>query len=352
LSDPRDEELVVWREVWADLPAARRRWIANRLFEATEADFQVAFKRLFVEMLGDADAEVRALALDGLWEAEDVRLMHRFVEILKGDLSALVRARAAAALGTYVRLGQLDRISGNDARLALYALADAAGDESEDPDVRRRATESAGFAEYSEVGGLIEAAIESDLPGMRAGALRAMGNSADERWEPEVTAFLESPVPELRFEAARAAGELVLSNTVPLLVALTEDVDLEIKLEAVWALGEIGGDMAKGVLENMHASADDPDLEDAIEDALSAMALSEGEMPWSDLLEADAGVASPDTGWVDGSWEDDADWGDSQWQDDDGFDNRDDNRDYARDDCDDDVDDDSDGDPDDGDLTI
>lgn len=300
LSDPRSEDLAVWRSVWAEMAPARRTFLARRMVEAAEADFQISFKRLFAELLDDPDPEVRRLAIEGLWEAVDVRLMRRYIALLRTDAAADVRAGAAAALGRYVELGQLDRIGAREARSALAALADAAEDESEEPEVRRRATESAGYADYADVGTLIEQAIDSHLALMRAGALRAMGNSADERWAPEVIEHLTSPIAELRFESARAAGELTLAGAVPGLVDLMSDPDREVRLEAIWALGEIGGTVARTVLEAELADADDPDVEEAIEDALASMTLSEGDMPWSDLL----GAESPD-------WDvepDDGDW--------------------------------------------
>lgn len=285
LSDPSSADMTVFRSVWAAVPIERRRRIARALLTAHEADFQVCFKPIFQTLLDDADADVRAIGVDGLAEAGDARLVARFIRILRDDPEPLVRSRAAEGLGAYVELGQLGRIEAGIARTALEAVADAAADEGEETEVRRRATASAGYADYAEAGHLIEAAIESGLTSMRAGALRAMGNSADERWELEVLAALADALPEIRMEAARAAGSLTLGNAVPGLVALVDDADPTVQSTAVWALGEIGGDVARGVLEAMLAEIEDPALEEAIEDALACMTLSEGEMPWSELMD-------------------------------------------------------------------
>jgi len=290
LSDPRASDVELFRGVWPNVPVERRRWLARRLLEAAEASVHVFYNRLFTAFLDDADAEVRALGIDGLWEAEDARLAQRFASLLRHDPEPAVRARAAVGLGTYVELGQLERIGADVARMALLALADAAGDESEEPEVRRRATESAGYGDYKDTGNLIEAAIDSHVPAMRAAALRAMGNSADDRWEPEVLARLDDRLPEIRFEAAHAAGELSLVAAVPALVALLDDADREVSGEAVWSLGEIGGEAAGAALHDLLAEADDPELEQAIEDALAAMTLSDGELPWSDLFERAPGA--------------------------------------------------------------
>lgn len=284
LSGASGADLATWSRQWPDIATERRQRIAHLLLTTTEADFQVNFKPLFINLLDDPDPEVRAMAIDGLWEAHDLFLMDRFVEFLASDLDPEVRAHAAAALGTFLELGELDKIDIRRTRRALLVVLDAANDEGEDLEVRRRATESAGYADSPQVRALIEDAINSPERAMRAAAVRAMGNSADDRWAEEVLAGLEDPDPELRFEASHAAGELAIGAAVPLLADLAAGGDREIQLEAIWALGEIGGEPARRVLERLAGTLDyDDDVAEAFEDALATVMLSEGIADWDDL---------------------------------------------------------------------
>jgi len=278
LSHANADELVTWRKRWPRIEPARRTSLAQSLVDATEADVHLDFEPIFRCMLDDEEAEVRAIAIDGLWEARDPRLIERYVEILRKELVSAVRARAAAALGEFVRREELGELAQGRTEAAVTALIDVAAEESEDFEVRRRAMESAGFADRREVGMLIERQIESDVEELRAGALRAMGNSADERWESTVLQWLDAHEAQLRFEAARAAGELLVAAALPALAALAAEDEIEIREQAIWAMGEIGGAQARELLERIAEDEEDETLLELIEDAVANAALGEGEL--------------------------------------------------------------------------
>jgi HEAT repeat protein len=285
LSSPGESEMLEWHRVWPELDPIARRDVARQLLASARADFQVDFTPLFLAMFEAQEPEVRAAAIDGLWERQDLSLMQRLLSMLRSDPGAIVRARSAAALGRYVELGQLDRLDMDASRQALTALIDAASDDSEDTDVRRRALGSAGYAGDPAVVKLIYEAIEAHERSIRAGALRAMGNSADERWASEVMVHLEDYEPELQIEAAHAAGELAVAGAVPALEVLACGDDRAVQLEAIWALGEIGGHDARRTVEGLLEEADSEDQLQALEDALATMSMLDGEPPWSDLDE-------------------------------------------------------------------
>lgn len=282
LSSPGEDEMEEWHSVWPGLDPTAKRDVARQLLASSRADFQVDYTPLFVAMIDDPEPEVRALGIDGLWEHEDVPLMRRFVTLMESDPSAVVRARSAVALGRFIKLWQLDEFDAAAADQALAALLDAASDDSEDTEVRRRALESAGYADEPAVSTLIDEAIESVEWSLRAGALCAMGNSADDRWAADVVAHLDEDLPELQQEAAHAAGELLIPDAVPALVELACGYDHNVQIEAIWALGEIGGRDARRALESLLDEMDGDDQLEALEDALATMSLAEGELPWSD----------------------------------------------------------------------
>jgi HEAT repeat protein len=280
LSDPRVADVQLFRSVWSDLDDARRIWLARRLFETAEASFQVRFERLFGVLLSDPEPEVRALAVEGLWEDDDPRLVPRFVDMLQHDVDPDVRARAAAALGEFIYQGALEEIDPAVFEQALDAAIRAAEDEGEDILVRRRATESAGYADRAAVRAVIEMHMGSPEADLRIGAVCAAGRSADEAWSPMVLATLADREAALRYEAAIAAGKLGIEEAIPALIELIDGDDREIQLAAIWALGEIGGRRARRALDALAGDPPDDDFAEAVEDALGMAALADGQMPW------------------------------------------------------------------------
>jgi len=272
-------ELEVWRSRWPEVPAERRRFVAEALAQAAERDAHLDFSSLFEAMLDDADAAVRALAVDSLWEVSRPRLMDRFTRMLDRDPSAEVRERAAVALGPYVEGSELGSIARDRVEAAMISLLRTFENDDEVIAVRRRALESLGYADREEAIELIRRAISSSEVALQAGALRAMGRSADvERWRIDVEDSLTSEVAEIRFEAAHAAGALSLESALGRLARLLAEPDTEVRLETIWALGEIGSDKAKRLLEQAREHAQSETEAEAVEDALATVALGGGDI--------------------------------------------------------------------------
>jgi HEAT repeat protein len=267
LSDLSRADLAALEAVWADLPAERRQSILQDLSEIAEANFEVNFEAVLRLGLEDETAEARATAIRALWEAEDPTLIAPFIDFMKTDPDAQVRAAAASALGRFVYLGEVEELPEAQARRVEDALLEVARG-ADEVDVRRRALEAVAFATRSEVGELIVQAYASPDPLWRASAVFAMGRTADAKWAPQVHRELHSTQPEMRFEAARAAGELELADTAGELAQLTHDVDLQVRDAAIWSLGQIGGDFARETLTRLLERASDEDEQDFIQEAL------------------------------------------------------------------------------------
>jgi HEAT repeat protein len=222
----------------------------QELVEIGEANFEVYFDPVFLLGLGDEDAEVRASAINGLWENEDPSLIGPLVHLLRTDEAVGVKAAAATALGRFVYLGAVEDIDQHQALLAEEVLLDTIHRSAEDIEVRRRAVESIAFSSEPAVAQIIENAYYDDNEKMQVSAIFAMGRSADAHWRPQVIAELESDNSEIRFEAARASGELEAGEAVSKLIELIEDdPDLQVQEMAIWALGRIGGPAAREALE-------------------------------------------------------------------------------------------------------
>ena len=269
------DELERVRRVWPSVAVDRRQAIVRHLVDISEANFEVDFGSIFRMGLGDDDAEVRAAAIDGLWEDEDVKLIPTLLRLLRGDASEAVRAAAATSLGHFVLAGELDEIPAAKLEHVVETLRDVFDDDSETLDVRRRALEAIGYSSADGVADLIDEAYADDEEPMRISAVFAMGRSADSRWADQALAEVDSPNPEMRYEAARACGELQNPEAVPALAALLDDRDDQVREASVWALGQIGGNEARrlltGILED-----EESDLREAAEAALDELEFMSG----------------------------------------------------------------------------
>lgn len=274
LSDLEEEERTRFEEVWERVPTQRRRQVLQALIEIAETSFLVDFGPIFRFCLGDEDARVRALAINGLWEDNDWRLASLLIRLLREDPAAEVRAAAASALGRFVLAGELEDWAQARAAKICETLLKVFESGQEPLEVRRRALESLAYASNERVPTLIEAAYWDDEPKMRVSALFAMGRSADPRWASIVLQELHNDDPEMRYEAARACGELQLVQAVPMLEKLTQDPDREVQETAIWALGQIGGREARCILEACYEWGDEFICE-AVDDALAILGLGE-----------------------------------------------------------------------------
>jgi HEAT repeat protein len=276
LSDLARAEVQLFQEVWSLLDAGRRRWIIQSLVDIAEASFEVNFDPIFRLGLDDQDEVVRSRAIEGLWENEDLALAGLLVRLLREDPSESVRAAAAASLGRFVLLGELEKIGAAPAMMVENALLGAIYDPQETLVVRRRAVESIAYSGQAQVRDIIEMAYCDDEEKMRISAVFAMGRSADPLWHEMVVAELGDPNPEMRYEAARACGELEVLAALSALIGLIEaDPDPEVQEMAIWALGRIGGKEARRVLEACCESEDEA-LRQAAEEALDELDLLGG----------------------------------------------------------------------------
>ncbi len=277
LSGLLSHESQRFRAAWKDIGLEARRDLMRRLLELAEDDFAMDFSAIFRIGIEDEDAFVRAIAITGLDEVDDPRLVRKFSRLLRHDSSSLVRTAAARGLARFVLLGELQKINSSPFQAAMSALIESYNDPDEELQVRRSAVEAMAYTETRNVPEMIKEAYANQNKEMRISAILAMGRSADARWAETVISELQNPMPEMRFEAIRACGELQLREAVEDIIDLTEDVDLEIKTMSLWSLGQIGGRKARRTLES-HINAE----EEAVREAAQA-ALNELEFLYGDL---------------------------------------------------------------------
>ena len=277
LSGLLNDEIQRFREAWDEMSQDAHRRLVRRLQKLAEDDFAMDFSAIFRIAINDRDVVVRTIAITGLDEVDDPRLVDEFSRILRHDASSLVRMAAARGLARFVLLGELQKINRSPFQAAMTALLEAYHDADEELQVRRHAVEAMAYTGTRNVPEIIQEAYEHPEQEMRISAVLAMGRSADTRWADIVMDELRNPTPEMRFEAIRACGELQLREAAQDIIDLTEDVDLGIKTISLWSLGQIGGRKARKTLER-HVDADNEAVQEAAQAALNELEFLYGDL--------------------------------------------------------------------------
>lgn len=270
------ESLKAFWQAWRLYPAERRLEIVQSLDELGEDNVDLDFRPVLQACLSDADPQVRAAAVAGLWEDESEGTMDRLIALLD-DEAGVVRAAAAVALAPFAYRAELGELTATGGQRVQAALLRTTIDPEQPLEARRRAIEGLGyFAGSKEAQAEIGRAYAHSELSMRESAVLAMGRSMRPTWFPYIERELKSPSPALRYEAARAVGELGEEGRplLPTLVPLVDDDDGEISLAAIWSLGQVGGPSARRLLERLARSKDDARRQAATE-ALEELGLGE-----------------------------------------------------------------------------
>lgn len=271
LSDLTRGQVGTFRASWDSLSAGRRLALMMAMVERAETNIHLNFHAALRTCLYDGDAQIRRLAIEGLWEDEKVNLVQPLIGLLNDDPSSDVRAAAATSLGRYMLLGVLGEIADTPAQQAEAALHAAWVRFTEPVAVRRRALESLAYSSSPAIHEMIHNAYYDEDELMRQSAVFAMGRSADKRWARFVLAELHSQQPAMRFESAIAAGEMGLRDAVQPLIWRLDDPDGGVREAAATALGKIGGPAARRALLALLRGQDEA-LAQAAEDALDELA--------------------------------------------------------------------------------
>ncbi len=276
-SDLTPTDLTKLKTIWPQISTQRRISLMEDLEDLAEIDTLVSFDDLSIFALDDVEPRVRSAALRTLWEADNEKLVPKFIAMMEEDPDEMVRATAASTLGKYVYLGELEEISSTTLKKVEDHLLSVA-QSSELPIIRRRAIEALGYSSRPEVEALILAAYNNDDPEWLCTALFAMGRSANEEYIPAVIEQLDHPDPEVQFEAVRAAGQLNAGDAREILLEMLQNgiEDDELRMAVIWSLSEIGGENVREALETLLDETEDDVEADFLEEALDNLFLTEG----------------------------------------------------------------------------
>lgn len=267
LSDPTREQVREFSAVWDDVPVVTRRELMRSMMQQEKDNLALDFGRYFKVALDDEDAEVRALAVQALWEDTSLAFLEKLSALAQNDDEAAVQESVADALGNFSYKIEMEELDPEYAALTQRALFHLL-EHGRNWMVRRRALESAAYMTQNQrIKDAIEEWSESDFEQERAGALIAMGRNLDSRWYPVVMSELGNEDPDIRCEAARAAGQFADSGAIDPLSRLVDDEDPEIRQVAIESIGQIGGNRAIEALRYLHTQVSE-DMKEAVDEAI------------------------------------------------------------------------------------
>ncbi len=275
LSQMTITDMPVLKRIWGTINIERRRQIISRMAELTKDNVELNFDLVFKHGLSDPDTEVRAGAIDGLWDNEDPSLIRIFIDLLQNDASYDVQASAAAALGKFAVLAECEEIQKSYKTTLSQALIEIIDNTSKPAEVRRRALESVAPLSIPAVREVIRKAYESRDERFIVSAIYAMGRICDNAWLPILYKEMDNADAEIRYEAAGACGKIGMEESVPHLMEHIHDADVEVRMAVIQSLAKIGGSEAKINLQRI-ARDENRAIREAVEQALSEIETMEG----------------------------------------------------------------------------
>jgi len=249
LSDLNSQQLKLLDDTWHSIDLKRRRQIMHRLYELAEDVVCLNFDVIFKHRLKDEDEEVRQVAIEGLWENEEISLIKPLINLMQQDSSYKVQAAAALALGRLAMLLEHRATHADQVVQLSKALLGTLADNGNSIDVRRRALEAIAPLNLRQVKQAIIDFYNNDKPLFKVSAIYAMGKNCDPCWLPILLSELTAIDAEVRYEAALACGELGEQGAVPYLIELTNDNDADVRIASIQALGTTGGSEARDHLK-------------------------------------------------------------------------------------------------------
>lgn len=275
-SDMTEADLAEIKNAWPRIPVLRKINLLEDLEAMMEVDTLLSCDDFARFALQDEDPTVRSHAIDLLWESENPHLTRVFGEMLTTDPNEIVRANAAAALGKFVLMGELEEIPQRAFARTVDLLMKQYTDEVFD-EVRQEILRSLSYCGKEEIASLIQAAYGAKGKPWKIAALESMGRSADQRWKAQILENLTNTDEDYQYEAIRAAGELELkaARTTLLKVLAEETNNNDVYYQTIWALSKIGGESVRETLQDLLENMEDEEEIEVLEMALDNLNFTE-----------------------------------------------------------------------------
>jgi len=266
-------------------------------------DYFTDYLPVLKDFLDDEEAEVRELAITGLWDYPEPEMIEVLLDKAENDPDEGVRCRAIVTLGRYILEGMManydfdwgpmteiaseDELPKEDFLRVKGFLLGLHRNPEKTLDERRFTVEALSFLTSPEVSKIIEEAYAHPDKEMKTSAIFAMGRNGSVRWHDAILEELHSPARELQLEAIRAAGEAGFDGAGKHLLRLTYSDDRDVKLEAIWSLGQTGWEGAYDRLDDLAFFSEDEEIQNTAELALEEWCLYGGQL--EDFYDEDDG---------------------------------------------------------------
>jgi len=283
------------------LSKEERTQLLGRIVEGE--DFFTDYLPVLRDFLDDEEAEVRKLAITGLWDYPEPEMIGVLLDKAENDPDEGARCRAIVTLGRYILEGMManydfdwgpmteivreDELPTEDFLRVKGFLLGLHRNPEKTLDERRFAVEALSFLTSPEVSKIIEEAYAHPDQKMKMSAIFAMGRNGSANWHDTILDELHSPTRELQLEAIRAAGEAGFDGAGKHLWRLTYSDDRDVKLEAIWSLGQTGWEGAFDRLDDLAFFSEDEETQNTAELALEEWRLFGGQL--EDFYDEDDG---------------------------------------------------------------
>ena len=274
-SDITQDDLAKVKKVWPKVSQQRKVNLIQELENLMQIDTLISCDDFGFFALEDDDPVIKSEAIGLLWECTDLNLASRFTNILQEDKDPVLSSAAAAGLGKFVLLGELEEIPQKHSKKVLDTLIQKYLS-TQNAMLKQSILESLGYVSSAQVNSFIIEALNQPEKEWVISALFAISRSANEDWGKVVLDKLNDLDPDVQLEAIKAAGELEIADAKETIIeilelSLPED---EIHLQAIWSLSMIGGTDIRSLLEKMLDSSDSEKESAMIEMALENLELA------------------------------------------------------------------------------
>jgi HEAT repeat protein len=240
--------------------------------------------------LADADAQVRAEAIEELSACSPKAAIARLIELAESDPEPIVRCAALIGLGELLyscgasaydpetdhdALLQCEELPPEDVKRAFQFLLDVYHDPGRTVSEQRTAVEAVSCFSNAQVEETIADLYRQPAKESRISALIAMGRNGASRWLETMRRNLYHEDHEVQILAVLAAGELGREELGQDLLHLTYTEDRELMMAALWSLGQTAWEGAFDRLDECTLH-DDPEVAEVADDALDEWLLFTG----------------------------------------------------------------------------
>lgn len=277
-SDLSKENLEILRIAWGNISKESKNSLFSSLIDINNSETIYCFDDIANLGLQDTDSEIIIKSINLCEECQNKNIARSLLDLLKNNSDAGVKEAAIDLLGSFVFLGELDKIPEvlyKDIQSTLINIF-----KNEDYHLlKQKSLEALGYSSHHDVKKMIFDAYHTGDNAWIKSAIIAMGKSADSIWEDILVNHLSDPDYDVQIEAIKAVGEIGIQTASEELIELleaSEEIDLEFFSAILWSLSQIGGKNVHEIFQYLIENAETDEERIIVEDALENLEFIDG----------------------------------------------------------------------------